>query len=206
MPVRDVTEQGLVNAMTDAAKKGMSATNVSVVSLGGERHHTALFRKHVQRLDREEPNSRRGLSVGDTMTRRKPRTQAGFVERVRPRRQAILQRRVREQRDDEPKRATRYDGRAVSDRVRSRPERRCAYTDRYRVRRRLVALLRRGVVEVACVSKSGDESKPCGNSDLQRKSSTIPRAALASITGLFHIQPSRFTALPLFVSRSVTAL
>ena len=43
MPVRDVTEQGLVNAMTDAAKKGMSATNVSVVSLGGERHHTALF-------------------------------------------------------------------------------------------------------------------------------------------------------------------
>jgi hypothetical protein len=45
MPVRDVTEQGLVNAMTEAAKKGMSATNVSVVTLGGERHHTALFRK-----------------------------------------------------------------------------------------------------------------------------------------------------------------
>jgi Polyglycine hydrolase-like, structural repeat len=44
-PVRDVTEQGLVDAMTEAAKKGMSATNVSVVSLGGERHHTALFRK-----------------------------------------------------------------------------------------------------------------------------------------------------------------
>ena len=43
--VRDVTEQGLVNAMTDAVKKGYSATNVSVVSLGGERHHTALFRK-----------------------------------------------------------------------------------------------------------------------------------------------------------------
>lgn len=45
MPVRDVSEDGLVAAMKEAVKKGMSATNVSVVSLGGQRHHTALFRK-----------------------------------------------------------------------------------------------------------------------------------------------------------------
>ncbi len=78
MPVRAVSEQGLVAAMTTAAMKGMSATNVSVVSFGGQRYHTALFRKlysgwtvrnripdaeYQAEYDREKAEGRRPVSL-----------------------------------------------------------------------------------------------------------------------------------------------